>query len=174
MAFVPALALASSAPSLATPLKRPVTMGPWRAGEKDEAFRKQQEILAARRDEKAKKAYFDDVEARRRGIEDRFEERKLKVTEGEDPLIEWQRMKDAGLIDDAGYPEEEEGGEAAGGIPMPMASFGIPKYDNGGRFDLKLPHVEFGYEDDDADVMGKIGRFFGMGKKKGGEKGGEK
>jgi len=32
-------------------------------------------------------------------------------------------------------------------------------------FDLRLPHVEVGYEDPDADIMGKIGRFFGFGKK---------
>lgn len=32
-------------------------------------------------------------------------------------------------------------------------------------FDLRLPHVEVGYEDPDSDIMGKIGRFFGFGKK---------
>lgn len=32
-------------------------------------------------------------------------------------------------------------------------------------FDLRLPHVEVGYEDPDADVMGKVARFFGFGKK---------
>lgn len=36
----------------------------------------------------------------------------------------------------------------------------------GGRFDLKLPHVEYGYEAEDADLMGKIGRFLGFKKSK--------
>ena len=40
------------------------------------------------------------------------------------------------------------------------------KFDNGGRFDLRLPYAEQGYVDEDADVMGKIGSFFGGGKKK--------
>jgi hypothetical protein len=40
------------------------------------------------------------------------------------------------------------------------------KYDNGGRFDLRLPYADQGYVDDDADVMGKIAGFFGGGNKK--------
>jgi hypothetical protein len=40
------------------------------------------------------------------------------------------------------------------------------KYDNGGRFDLRLPYADQGYVDDEADVMGKIAGFFGGGNKK--------
>lgn len=40
------------------------------------------------------------------------------------------------------------------------------KFDNGGRFDLRLPYADQGYVDEDADVMGKLGSFFGGGKKK--------
>ena len=40
------------------------------------------------------------------------------------------------------------------------------KYDNGGRFDLRLPYADQGYVDEDSDVMGKIGNFFGGGNKK--------
>lgn len=40
------------------------------------------------------------------------------------------------------------------------------KFDNGGRFDLRLPYAEQGYVDEDSDVMGKIGAFFGGNKKK--------
>lgn len=139
-------------------------MGPWRPGEKDAAFKKQQEILARRRNKKTKKEYFDNVRERRREREEKLAEKRLVVRDGEDPLIPWQRLKDKGLIDEAGYGPEDEGG-----IPIPMASFGIPKYDNGGRFDLKLPHVEIGYTDEDADVMKKAGKafrkFFGQGDK---------
>jgi hypothetical protein len=170
---------------------------PWQ----DEAFRKQQEILARRRDAKRNEKYFEEVEKRRAELEAYRAERVLKVKDGEDPLIPWKVMKEKGLIDDAGYPDEEAGGAAEGGIPLPMASFGIPsalplgasarlrgvwrltarvwlccarwhvalytaEYDQGGRFDLKLPHCDVGYEAEDADVMGKVGRFFGFGKKK--------
>jgi len=32
----------------------------------------------------------------------------------------------------------------------------LTKFDNGGRFDLRLPYAEQGYVDKDADVLGKI------------------
>lgn len=40
------------------------------------------------------------------------------------------------------------------------------EYDNGERFDLRLPYVDQGYEDPDADFMGKLMGMFGGGKKK--------
>jgi hypothetical protein len=40
------------------------------------------------------------------------------------------------------------------------------KFDNGGRFDLRLPYADQGYVDEDADVMGKLGNFFGGGASK--------
>ena len=40
------------------------------------------------------------------------------------------------------------------------------QFDNGGRFDLRLPYADQGYVDEDADVMGKLSDFFGGGKKK--------
>lgn len=139
-------------------------MGPWRKGEKDEAYLRQQEILARRRDKKRNEEYFKEVETRREGVEEYFDNRTLKVPIGEDPIIAWQKMKDNGFIEEGGYTEEDESG-----IPIPMASFGIPKYDRGGRFDLKLPHVEVGYTDPDADIMSKAGNafknMFGFGKK---------
>lgn len=131
-------------------------MGPWKKGEKDEAFRQQQEILARRRDAKRQDKYFKQVRERRDTVEEHFDNRTLKVKEGEDPIVEWRKMKENGFIDeDVGYTEEEESG-----IPIPMASFGIPKYDRGARFDLKLPHVEHGYTDPDADVMAKVANAF--------------
>ena len=43
-------------------------------------------------------------------------------------------------------------------IIIPINPIGIPKYDAGERFDLRLPYAERGYEDEDADVMAKIGK----------------
>lgn len=141
-------------------------MGPWKKGEKDDAFQKQQEILARRRDKGRNKAHFDEIRKRREELEAYYDERRLKVPVGEDPIIAWQKLKDDGFLGERlGYDEMDEGG-----IPIPMASFGIPKYDNGGRFDLRLPHVEVGYTDPEADVMSKAGNalknMFGFGKKK--------
>lgn len=139
-------------------------MGPWKKGEKDEAFQKQQEILARRRDKKRNNEHFEEIKKRREAIESYYDKRRLKVAVGEDPLIAWKKLKDEGLIDESSYSEMDEGG-----IPIPMASFGIPQYDNGGRFDLRLPHVEVGYADPDADIMTKAGNafknLFGFGKK---------
>lgn len=139
------------------------SMGPWKKGEKDEAFREQQEILARRRDKKRNAEHFKGIEKRRQDLEEYYDARRLKVPVGEDPLIAWQKLKDDGMIGEASYDEDDEGG-----IPLPMASFGIPKYDNGGRFDLRLPHVEVGYTDPDADIMSKAGNaiknMFGFGK----------
>lgn len=141
------------------------SMGPWKKGEKDEAFQKQQEILARRRNKNRNTEYFEEIKKRREAIEQYYDKRRLKVPHGEDPIVAWKKLKEEGLIDQSSYSEMDEGG-----IPIPMASFGIPQYDNGGRFDLRLPHVEIGYTDDDADIMGKAGKafkkLFGFGKKK--------
>ena len=56
--------------------------------------------------------------------------------------------------------------EELGGIIIPLAPFEIPEYDYGERFDLRAKYTDEGYEDPDADVMGKIGRFFRGGKDK--------
>lgn len=50
-------------------------------------------------------------------------------------------------------------------IFLPVAPFGDPKMDGGERWDLKAAYTDEGYEDPDADVMGKLARFFGGGKK---------
>lgn len=148
-----------------SPRRTPPAMGPWRKGEKDEAFEKQQEILARRRDKNRNSDYFEEIKKRREAIEQYYDKRRLKVPHGEDPIVAWKKLKEEGLIDESAYTELDEGG-----IPIPMASFGIPQYDNGGRFDLRLPHVEIGYTDEDADVMSKAGnalkKLFGFGKKK--------
>lgn len=90
---------------------------------------------------------------------------------GQDPIDEWRKRRADGTISDL---ENQYGDpKKVGGIPIPGASFGVGgefgvggKFDNGGRFDLRLPYADQGYVDDDADVMGKIGKFFGGGKNK--------
>lgn len=62
-------------------------------------------------------------------------------------------------------------------IIVPVNPIGIPEYETE-RFDLRLPYVDNGWVDEDADFFKQIGRFFGGGKKKEGaeeeQKGGGK
>lgn len=128
--------------------------------QRDAELQAQKEILERRRNEKASAEYMESVAARRADAEAFFQSNQLDIQPGEDPLEAWKRKEARGMIKPLGYEDVPEGG-----IPLPAASFGIPKYDNGERFDLRLPHVDVGYETADADVMGKIARFFGFGKK---------
>ncbi len=62
------------------------------------------------------------------------------------------------------------------GIIIPIIPVGIPEYDGGERFDLRLPYVDSGWvdEDDDYDIGQKFLRVLGLGRKKeGGEGEGE-
>lgn len=137
----------------------------------DEQWEAQQEILRNRRKPAAERSeYFKKIEQRREEASKKQKEmwdwQKKSYSKGEDPINEWRKKRADGTISDLdnqyGDPKK------IGGIPLPSASFGVGgefgvggKYDNGGRFDLRLPYADQGYVDDDADVMGKIGSFFG-------------
>jgi hypothetical protein len=142
----------------------------------DEEYEKQQEMLRLRRaPKKERDAYFRDIESRRnketKKQNDMWAWQTKTYKKGEDPINEWKKRRESGDISDLedqyGDPKE------IGGIPLPMASFGVGgefglggKFDNGGRFDLRLPYADQGYVDEDSDVMGKLGNFFGGNKKK--------
>ena len=142
----------------------------------DDQWEQQQAILKARRAPASEREqYFQKVEERRaeatRKQKDMWAWQSKKYGKGEDPINEWKKRRANGQISDL---EDQYGDpKKVGGIPLPGASFGVGgefgvggKFDNGGRFDLRLPYAEQGYIDEDADVMGKIGSFFGGGKKK--------
>eukprot|EP00540_Astrosyne_radiata_P022845 CAMPEP_0116860598 /NCGR_PEP_ID=MMETSP0418-20121206/22504_1 /TAXON_ID=1158023 /ORGANISM="Astrosyne radiata, Strain 13vi08-1A" /LENGTH=219 /DNA_ID=CAMNT_0004495023 /DNA_START=98 /DNA_END=757 /DNA_ORIENTATION=+ len=138
---------------------------------RQEQWKVQQEILKERRKPKEdREKYFQKVEERRKKATEKQNEmwswQTKKYGKGEDPIDEWRKRRADGTIPDIddqyGDPKE------IGGIPLPMASFGVGgefgvggKYDNGGRFDLRLPYAEQGYVDEDADVVKKIFNFFG-------------
>ena len=141
----------------------------------DEQWRIQQEILARRKNPTAKAAREARVDARReeasRAVSKSFWNKRVKAEE--DPLEQWKQARDAGEVKDFGYPDEPPTESSIFGIniPIPQSPIDVPKYDNGERFDLRLPYAERGYEDEDADVMRKIGSAFnylfgGGGKKK--------
>jgi hypothetical protein len=142
----------------------------------DEQWEAQQAILAARRKPKGDRdAYFQKVEKRRNEASkkqsDMWAWQTKTYKKGEDPLDEWKKRRADGRISDLDNQYGDE--KKKGGIPFPMASFGVGgefgvggRYDNGERFDLRLPYADQGYIDDDSDVMAKIGNFFSGGNKK--------
>jgi hypothetical protein len=142
----------------------------------DEEYEKQRRILAERNAPKSERnKYFEKVEARRRRADEERQQnwgwQTKQYKKGEDPLDEWKKRREDGTISD--LDDQYGDPKKIGGIPMPMASFGVGgefgvggKYDNGGRFDLRLPYADQGYVDEDSDVMGKLSDFFGGGKKK--------
>ena len=181
-----AISSSTTRPATMTPTTTELSMGlfdKWTAGGSgnskaalDEQWEAQQEILRLRRGPKeARDKYFDEVEERRRAATEKQNSdwawQTKKYEKGEDPIDEWKKRRADGRISnlDDQYGDEKN----KGGIPLPMASFGVGgefgvggKYDNGGRFDLRLPYADQGYVDDEADIMAKIGNLFGGGKKK--------
>jgi len=142
----------------------------------DEEWEKQQAILKARRAPKQERdKYFESIKRTRKEASDKQNDmwawQSKTYKKGEDPIDEWKKRRADGRISD--LDDQYGDPKKIGGIPLPSASFGVGgefgvggKFDNGGRFDLRLPYAEQGYVDDDADVMGKLGSMFGMGKKK--------
>lgn len=142
----------------------------------DEEWEKQQELLKLRRASKGERdAYFRQIEERRQRATDDYKDKwgwqTKSYKKGEDPLNEWKKRRESGAISD--LDDQYGDPKKVGGIPLPMASFGVGgefgvggKYDNGGRFDLRLPYADQGYVDEDADAMGKLMNFFNGGKKK--------
>lgn len=77
----------------------------------------------------------------------------------EDPLAKFKANKANGKVAPIGY-EAPPPSKSGFSLPLPVNPIGIAKYDEGLRFDLRLPYAERGYEDPDADVMAKAGSFF--------------
>merc|ERR1719310_1883646 len=146
----------------------------------DEEWERQQELLKLRQaSPEEREKYFKSVEDRRaqatkQQVDDWAWQRK-QYKKGEDPIDEWRKRRKDGRISDLENQYGEP--EKIGGIPLPMASFGVGgefgvggKFDNGGRFDLRLPYVDQGWMEDDSDDEKSDGgnpfaNFFGGGKK---------
>ena len=137
-------------------------------------MREQEAILARRASKEATRDYFNRVDANRQTAQrEQVERWSFQRDETADPLIAWKKMRAEGKIGDLKTGLGVDGVKREGGLPIPLPSFGVGgdagvggQYDNGERFDLRLPYADQGYVDDDADVMGKIARFFGGGTKK--------
>lgn len=131
--------------------------------ERDEQFRLQQEMLARRRNPKAKAAEEEKVNKRREQAQAGVMETMWakKTPANVDPLIEWKKAKDQGKLRDLGYEETANNPDLRVSLPIPLSPIDLPAYDNGLRFDLRLPYAETGYEDESADVLGNMGKALG-------------
>ena len=130
--------------------------------EREEQFRLQQEMLARRKDPKAKAAAEAKIDERRIAVTKQVRSTiwALNVKPDEDPLEAWQKNKKEGKLRDLGYEETTKNRDLRFSIPLIASPIDQPAYDNGLRFDLRLPYAERGYEDADSDVMGKAAKMF--------------
>ncbi|KAJ1447353.1 hypothetical protein M885DRAFT_624448 [Pelagophyceae sp. CCMP2097] len=135
---------------------------------KDAQVLEQKAMLKRRRSSAAKDEYFNDVNQRRAAAtKEQVTKWAFQTDMTVDPMIEWKRLRESGEIGDLKTGLGTDGEMREGGIPLPLPSFGVGgefgvggQYDGGERFDLRLPYVDRGYEDPEADVMGKMMRFF--------------
>lgn len=117
--------------------------------EKEEQMRAQQEVLRRRKNN----SWQDGVKARRAKAS-----RYLNDPEYKKVCDEENRKKFKAKM-------EAMGPEPTSGIIIPILPIGIPEYDGGERFDLRLPYVDSGWVDEDADPVKQFKRFIGLEKK---------
>jgi hypothetical protein len=126
--------------------------------EKEEMLAAQKEILERRKDPRKMREYEESKEVKRKTL---AEERAVykfqqKAEEGYDPLTDWKKLKDEGKIKMSKELERDAGSSRLG-------SEGLIEV----RVDERMPYIDQGYVDEDADVMGKFMNIF---RKKGDEK----
>lgn len=133
----------------------------WKQAQMDE----QAAILARRRNSKAKEAYMDKVfERRKQATQEQYEKWRFQRDPTKDPMEAWKELRAKGEIGDLKTGLGVDGEKREGGIPLPLPSFGVGgeagvggQYDNGERFDLRLPYVDQGRViDPDRDVVAKF------------------
>lgn len=130
---------------------------------REEQLRIQQDILQRRKDKNQMDRYFKSVEERRKGVSKAAAETKWRDEKGfTDPLNRWLEAKKNGKVNPLGYEPVPDKTKSKLGLTfvVPLNPIGMPRYDNGERFDLRLPYAETGYEDPEADFMGKIAKKF--------------
>ena len=116
----------------------------------DEQLRIQREILARRKDPKAKAAQQEKIEKRRQVAADKMKETLwAQNTKAEvDPLQAWKKAKSSGKVKDLGYEEitpDMKKSVFGFSVPLVQSPIDLPGYDNGQRFDLRLPYAERGF-----------------------------
>lgn len=118
--------------------------------EREEQWQAQQEILARRKNNSWQKG----VSERRAKVKKYMNDPEFKKKCDEENRQKFLAKK------------AEEGPEPKFGIIIPIIPVGIPEYDGGERFDLRLPYVDNGWVDEEADIGRQFRRFLGLEKKK--------
>jgi hypothetical protein len=127
----------------------------YKEAEKAEMLKAQQEILARRRDPKMMRENDEKIDSRRKVLaEERavYNSFQSKNEEGYDGLGDWKRLRAEGKVKIGKDLERDQATSRLG-------SEGLIEV----RVDERMPYIDQGYVDEDADVMGK---FMGMFKKK--------
>lgn len=158
-----ALALCSSAVSKTYRSTGAARLQAFKENEREEQMRIQAEMLARRKNKPKMKEYFEKVEEKREKTYKEYSKNIwAKSSNDVDPLDKWKKARDAGEIKKIGYDSEPPRSSSLFGIsiPLPVNPIGIARYDEGERFDLRLPYAERGYEDPDADVLANLGKSF--------------
>jgi hypothetical protein len=113
--------------------------------EKEEQWRIQQEMLARRKNKGKMDEYFKSVEKKREEVQKKASTTLWARSDDRvDPLSKWQETKAKGGINPLGYEPEPDRSTSKTGLNViiPLNPIGMPKYDNGERFDLRLPYAE--------------------------------
>lgn len=136
---------------------------PEKERQKEEMFQEQQRILEMRKNKNSREQYFKDVEDRRNQATAKAKAKMSpSTTKGNvDPMKAWLKIKEKGLVAPPTRYDDEPDDLS---IPIPLNPIGMSEYDEGARFDLRLPYVDKGYVDEDATISGAFRKLFGGGK----------
>mmetsp|Transcript_3177 Transcript_3177/g.4352 ORF Transcript_3177/g.4352 Transcript_3177/m.4352 type:complete len:196 (+) Transcript_3177:116-703(+) len=117
----------------------------------------QKEILRRRRNPEMMEEYERNVAIRRNELAKKKNvwEFQNRVEEGYDPKTEWDRLREEGEIEVGSDLERDPTSSRLG-------SEGLIDV----RIDERMPYIDQGYVDEDADVVGNFMKMFGGGKKK--------
>eukprot|EP00548_Thalassiothrix_antarctica_P006903 CAMPEP_0194146948 /NCGR_PEP_ID=MMETSP0152-20130528/22431_1 /TAXON_ID=1049557 /ORGANISM="Thalassiothrix antarctica, Strain L6-D1" /LENGTH=168 /DNA_ID=CAMNT_0038847607 /DNA_START=178 /DNA_END=684 /DNA_ORIENTATION=- len=130
----------------------------YEAREREEAEKAQLEVLERRRNPELMEQYNEEKNANRQKLnEDRdvWDFQQKKGGKGYDPLDEWNKLRKEGKIKVGSDLERDEGTRRLG-------SEGLIDV----RIDERMPYIDQGYVDEDADVMGNFMKLFTGGKEK--------
>jgi len=105
----------------------------YRAAEKADQMRIQQDLLKKRRSG----SLIEEASARRQNVRKTVDARKAERKQERDALAEGRMPETLKKWN----PYAEENREANSGIVVPLLPFGMRKYDEGERFDLRSPYA---------------------------------
>lgn len=112
----------------------------YKKAEKEDQYRTQQELLEARRNG----SLIKEANTRRRKVQDTLGERRAARQLEKDQLAEGVIPETLKNWKNYNTKKDEE---ATSGIVVPLLPFGINKYDEGERFDLRSPYADEGWVD---------------------------